>query len=57
LLLSLGVDEAVEPLDVVLGGFGAVLDQRAGVDVEAVPGGTRPVGGQPPGQLDPAALQ
>ena len=32
--LALGLDEAVEPGDVVLGGLGAVLDQRAGVDVQ-----------------------
>ena len=41
----------------MLGGLGAVLDQRAGVDVEVLAGGPHPVGGQAPGQLGPAALE
>ena len=41
----------------MLGGLGAVLDQRAGVDVEALARGTGQVGGQPPGQLGPPALE
>ena len=55
--VSFELDEAVEPGDVVLGGLGAVLHQGSGVDVEPVPRGACPVGGQPPGQLGPAALE
>src|SRR5664280_2029033 len=57
LLLALGLDESVEPGDVVLGGLGAVLDQRAGVDVETLAGRSGPVGGQAPVQLGPTALE
>ena len=41
----------------MLGGLGAVLDQGAGVDVEGLPRGPDPVGGQPTGQLGPPALE
>ena len=57
LLLPLELDEAVEPGDVVLGGLGAVLDQRARVDVEAVSGGPGPVNGQAPGELGTTTLE
>ena len=57
LLLALGLDQAVEPGDVVLGRLGAVLDERTGVDVEALARGPHQVGGEPTGQLGPPALE
>src|SRR5665213_2795549 len=57
LLLALGIDEPVEPGDVVLGRLGAVLDERTGVDVQAVARGPYEIGGQAPGQLGPATLE
>ena len=57
LLETLGVDEAVEPRDVVLGRLGAVLDERAGVVVEAAPGGASLIVGETAGQLRPTPLE
>jgi hypothetical protein len=55
--VSFEFDEAIEPGDVVLGRFGAVLGQRAGLDVEGRTRGPDPVRGQSTGELDPASFE